>query len=81
MGRNGHLLEGVTVDRVVFRHEDGNWMQKSVGAPRARRWHTLAQAFDEAQRRLRFGGGGRVAIIVEVDPAEDELTVLIGRSI
>ena len=48
-------------DRIVYRRGDGKWVNKRVGASRAKDAHdTQAEAIDSARSTLRNQGGGEL---------------------
>jgi hypothetical protein len=50
-------------DRIVYRRDDGNWVNKRIDAVRAGGIHdTLAEADQSAHRMLKNDGGGELTI-------------------
>jgi len=50
-------------DRIVFRREDGQWVNERIGAERASSLHTTqSEAWDAAREMLQHEGGGELTV-------------------
>lgn len=60
--RGRHLTKMKNNDRIVFRREDGSWINKRLGADRASSTHRTQSAADTAAAEMlrRSGGGERI---------------------